>query len=117
MIYNMHAKLELGRMYYLDAIVFTFIHTRTHAYIRASNILKIVLMNSGDFKAYQYVKISKSNFFMITVLFLNNTYLETIKKALSWTLECHLHRLTALKILEYKMYCSILNLHAIVKQN
>ena len=34
-------------------------------------------MNSGDLKTYKYVKISKSNFFTITILFPHNVCSET----------------------------------------
>ena len=76
---NIQSKSELNRMYHLN----TFNHTQTHFYSLTNtdthshthkNIYihalqyKIAKMNSGGLKTYTYVKISKSNFFMITIL-------------------------------------------------
>ena len=58
----MHS-IELKWIHSLDAIMFT----HTHTYI----IVKIAEMNSGDLKMYKYVKISKLNFFTITILSLH----------------------------------------------
>ena len=40
-------------------------------------------MNSGDLKTYKYVKITKSNFFTITILSLHSIYSESKKRMVS----------------------------------
>ena len=66
-IYITLTKFQLDRIERFGAIVFTYVHTHTHihTYIRHSKNIK---MNSGPLKTYEYDKISKLNFFIITAL-------------------------------------------------
>ena len=64
---NTHIKFELNRMHRLYAVVFTHIHTLTHAYHR-KNII-------NEFRRPQnvmYVKISRLNVFIMTILSLHS---------------------------------------------
>ena len=78
--YNINTKFEVNRMYCLDVIVFTHIRTHmdtyTHTYIHHPENS----INSGDLKTYKRVKISKSNFFTITILSLHSICSESNKK-------------------------------------
>ena len=80
----MRTKFELNRMYRLDAIVFTHIHTQTHTHTHIHTYIhtsppKIAQMNSEDLITYKYIKISKSNFFTIAILSLHSICSESKK--------------------------------------
>ena len=49
---NIHTKSVLSRIHYLDAILFTHIHTHMHTYIT----VKIVLMKFRNLKTYDVSK-------------------------------------------------------------
>ena len=69
----MHTKFEFNEM-----LSCSLTCTRTH--LRAYITTKIAYMNSGDLKTHKCIKISKSMFFIITILSLRGICLKSESK-------------------------------------